>query len=240
MRAHYCVETNDESDKEDRRGRIRVFVHLVGENVREPGYGHMRSSCLLNMRNMKAEGITTYRLPNLAGIGPRLSVLTVSQTTKSNLMSRRPSRGVISRVALLAAYSRVGQVSRTDDSARLASTLQATSVSLPALISSGISKSIFKPRRQICLAASNVRILKQVGKQAARALTMDSLDINLWCVSETRIQDVSTVVELATLSFSTPLWLRTSGGPEAAAVGCARVGIVHFHRGECIRLQCGL
>ena len=98
--------------------------------------------------------------------------------------------------------------------------------------SSGISKSLFKPRHSVYLAAFNVRTLKQAGQQAALALTLDSLGIDVCCVSETRIQDASTVIELTAPSVSTRFRLRTSGDPEAAAAGCAGVGIVLSHRAE--------
>ncbi|KAG5453159.1 hypothetical protein CSKR_106987 [Clonorchis sinensis] len=51
-----------------------------------------------------------------------------------------------------------------------------------------------------------------------------------YIVSETRIQDAGTVVELT--GRSTRFRLRTSGNPEAAAAGCTRVGIVLSHRTE--------
>ncbi|GAA48171.1 craniofacial development protein 2 [Clonorchis sinensis] len=92
--------------------------------------------------------------------------------------------------------------------------------------SSGISKSIFKPRHPVYLAAFNVRTLKQAGQQAAPALTLDSPGIDVCCVSETRIQDASTVIELTALSVSTRFRLRYSGDPEAAAAGCAGVGTI--------------
>ncbi|GAA49918.1 hypothetical protein CLF_103779 [Clonorchis sinensis] len=45
------------------------------------------------------------------------------------------------------------------------------------------------------LAASSVRTLKQVRQQAALPLTLDLLETDVCCVSETRIQDTGTVVE---------------------------------------------
>ncbi|GAA27224.2 BRCA1-associated RING domain protein 1, partial [Clonorchis sinensis] len=67
---------------------------------------------------------------------------------------------------------------RTDDSVRPATVLQATSTRHPAPTSSGISKSILKPRRPVYLAAVNVRTLKQSCQQSALALTVDSLGID--------------------------------------------------------------
>ncbi|KER29209.1 hypothetical protein T265_04139 [Opisthorchis viverrini] len=149
----------------------------------------------------------------------------MTYTTNNILMPHRPSRGAISRVALLAAYSRtgkrkqatadafllspshtfsspsphpinnsllVGPALRTDDSVRHASVLRAASARHMVPTSSGISRSVLKPRHPLYLAAFNVRTLKQAGQQAALALTLDSLGIDVCCVSETRIQDAST------------------------------------------------
>ncbi|KER21865.1 hypothetical protein T265_09900 [Opisthorchis viverrini] len=115
---------------------------------------------------------------------------------------------------------------------RLASYLRATSAHHLAPTSSGISKSIFKPRRPVYLAAFNVRTLKRAVQQAAVALTLDSLGFDVCCVSETRIQDTSTVTELTAPSVSTRFQIRISGDPEATAARCAGVGIVPSHRAK--------
>ena len=94
------------------------------------------------------------------------------------------------------------------------------------------SKTIFKPRCSVHLATFNVRTLQQAGQQAALALTLDSLCIDVCCVSETRIQDANTIIELTAPSLSTRFFLRTSGDSEAVAAGCAGVGIVLSHRAE--------
>ncbi|KER31187.1 hypothetical protein T265_02512 [Opisthorchis viverrini] len=95
-----------------------------------------------------------------------------------------------------------------------------------ALTSSGSSKPIFKLRRPVYVAAFNVRTLKQTGQQADLAFTLDSLGIYVCRLSETGIQDASTVIEITAPSVSTRFRLRTSGDPEAAAAGCAGFGIV--------------
>ncbi|KER30998.1 hypothetical protein T265_02676 [Opisthorchis viverrini] len=59
----------------------------------------------------------------------------------------------------------------------------------------------------------------------------------IYAVLETRIQDASTVFELTAPSVFTRFRLRTSGDPEAAAVGCAGVGIVLSHRAEVSLLE---
>ncbi|KER24620.1 hypothetical protein T265_07763 [Opisthorchis viverrini] len=68
---------------------------------------------------------------------------------------------------------------RTDDSVRHASVLRVASARHMVPTSSGIYKSVLKPRRPVYLAAFNVRTPKQAGKQAALALTLDSLGIDV-------------------------------------------------------------
>ncbi|KER20357.1 hypothetical protein T265_11075 [Opisthorchis viverrini] len=99
-------------------------------------------------------------------------------------------------------------------------------------MSSAFRQSLSQNHSSFYLAASNVRTLKQAGQQAALALTPESLGLDMCCVSETRIQDASTAIELTALSVSTRFRLRTSGDPVAAAVGCAGVGMVLSHRAE--------
>ena len=186
-------------------------------------------------------------------------------TNNSTFMPHRPSRGAISRVALLAAYSRAGKrkhatadaslltlsrfpsstlprpnfntssagpSSRTDRFARPASHLAADSVRPSSVTSLNTSKSVFKPRKPVYLATFNVRSLKQAGQQVALARTLDSLSIDVCCLSETRTQDASTVIELTAPSLSSRFRLRTSGDAEAAAAGYAGVGIVLSERAE--------
>ncbi|GAA48940.1 metastasis-associated protein MTA3 [Clonorchis sinensis] len=78
----------------------------------------------------------------------------------------------------------------------------------------------------------NVRTLKQTEQQAALALTLDSLCIDVCSVSETGIQDASAVVELTAPSLSTRFRTRSSGDLEATAAKCARVGAYLSHRVE--------
>ncbi|GAA56481.1 hypothetical protein CLF_110977 [Clonorchis sinensis] len=78
---------------------------------------------------------------------------------------------------------------RTDDFVRLTLVLCATSARHMAPTSSGIPKSIFKPRSPVYLATFNVRILRPEGQQVALALTRNSFGIDLCCISESGIQD---------------------------------------------------
>ncbi|GAA42025.2 hypothetical protein CLF_112490 [Clonorchis sinensis] len=121
---------------------------------------------------------------------------------------------------------------RIDESVHPASVLQATSARYLAPASSGISKSLFKPRLPVYLTAFNVRTPNQAKQQAALALTLDTLGIDVYRVSEARNQDTGIMIGLDPPSLSTLFWLRTSGDPEAAAAGCALLGIALSHRIE--------
>ena len=56
---------------------------------------------------------------------------------------------------------------------------------------------LVKPRKLINIGAFNVRTLAKIGQQASLEITLDTLNIDICCVSETRIQDFSTVVQLS-------------------------------------------
>ncbi|KER27084.1 hypothetical protein T265_05783 [Opisthorchis viverrini] len=181
---------------------------------------------------------------------------TMNCTHTNKLMPHRPSRGDISRVALLAAYSRAGKrkhatvdaslltlsrfpsftlprpnldtlsagpSSRTDRVARPASHSAAASARPSSVTTLNTSKSVFKPRKPVYSATFNVRTLKQADQQVALARTLDSLCIDVCCLSEAMTQDASTVIELTAPSLSSRFRLRTFGDAEAAAVGYAGV-----------------
>ncbi|KAG5450325.1 Sorting nexin-1 [Clonorchis sinensis] len=76
-------------------------------------------------------------------------------------------------------------------------------LSIPNPVSGGLFTSTFPngPGRPFSLIAFHVHTLKQAGEQAS-LLTLDSLDIAVCYISETRIQDTSTVVELTAPSLS--------------------------------------
>ena len=76
-----------------------------------------------------------------------------------------------------------------------------------------------KPRSPLQIAAFNVRTLMQIGQQACLARTLDSLGIDVCCVSETRIQDPTNVIQLTAPDLSRKYFLRTSGDDEARAAG---------------------
>ncbi|CAH8639814.1 unnamed protein product [Dicrocoelium dendriticum] len=58
------------------------------------------------------------------------------------------------------------------------------------------SVSLWSPRVSLRLACLNVRTLLQIGQQAALARTLETLSIDICCLSETRLQDSSSVLTL--------------------------------------------
>ncbi|XP_005853141.1 PREDICTED: uncharacterized protein LOC102257229, partial [Myotis brandtii] len=97
-----------------------------------------------------------------------------------------------------------------------------------------IDKSLLAPRSQLTLAAFNVRTLMQIGSQAALARTLETLAIDVCCLSETRIQDSCTVLQLTSPSVDSKssFTLRLSGDTPAQAAGVAGVGIALSARAE--------
>ncbi|KER23522.1 LOW QUALITY PROTEIN: hypothetical protein T265_14625 [Opisthorchis viverrini] len=93
-------------------------------------------------------------------------------------------------------------------------------------------QALFKPRKSVRLAAFSVRTLKQAGQQVGVVRTLDSLCIDVCCLSETRTEDASTVIDLAAPLLPSRFRLCTSGDAEAAAAGYTKVGIVLSERAE--------
>ncbi|KAG5444718.1 hypothetical protein CSKR_112903 [Clonorchis sinensis] len=73
---------------------------------------------------------------------------------------------------------------RTDRFAPCASHSATASVCPTSAKTPSSSKSVFKPRKLIYLAAFNVRTLRQAGHQVALARALDSLCTDGWCLSE--------------------------------------------------------
>ncbi|CAH8560679.1 unnamed protein product [Dicrocoelium dendriticum] len=94
------------------------------------------------------------------------------------------------------------------------------------------------PRSSFRLACFNVRTLMQNGQQAGLARTLDSLDVDVCCLSETRLQDPSTVLTLTSpTDHEARYHLRLSGDPEAASAGLAGVGIALSGKAEAALLD---
>ncbi|GAA51313.1 histone H3 [Clonorchis sinensis] len=96
----------------------------------------IRNALLIRFLKTLRQPTTGFALPVRAHQYPSPRT-TMNCTHTKKLMPHRPSRGAISRVALLAAYSRAAL--RTDDSVRLASALRAASARHMAPTSSGLS-----------------------------------------------------------------------------------------------------
>ena len=80
------------------------------------------------------------------------------------------------------------------------------------------------PRKTINIVAFNVRTSTQIVHQASLAITLSSLNVDICCVSETRIQDSSAVLQLSCPNSDNKYFLRLSGDDAAAAAGRAGVG----------------
>lgn len=83
------------------------------------------------------------------------------------------------------------------------------------------------PHTSFKLAAFNVRTLRQEGQQAALASTMESFDISVCCLSETRLYDSTNVTKLVSPipDSRKKFYLRCSGDPSSIASGTAGTSI---------------
>ncbi|TNN19269.1 hypothetical protein EWB00_009181, partial [Schistosoma japonicum] len=94
---------------------------------------------------------------------------------------------------------------------------------------------LLKPRSRLYVGAFNVRTLSQIGQQASLAKTLESHSIDVCCLSETRIQDPSKIINLISPyqnKEAARFTLRVSGNPDAASRGLAGVGIALSRREE--------
>ncbi|CAH8872067.1 unnamed protein product, partial [Trichobilharzia szidati] len=95
---------------------------------------------------------------------------------------------------------------------------------------------ILKPGAAFKLATYNVRTLMQIGQQARLVRTLESLTIDVCCISETRIQDPSKLSSPSG-SSSSMYHLLLSGDPAASASGVAGVGVALSARAEAALLD---
>ncbi|KAH9591881.1 UBX domain-containing protein 4 [Schistosoma haematobium] len=84
------------------------------------------------------------------------------------------------------------------------------------------------------LAAFNVRTLMQVGQQIGLAMSLESLHIDVCCLSETRIQDSGEVLQIRAPSVASKslFYVRLSGDPVASSSGLAGVSVALSARAE--------
>ncbi|KAA3682192.1 uncharacterized protein DEA37_0011724 [Paragonimus westermani] len=76
---------------------------------------------------------------------------------------------------------------------------------------SGLPRPSLRPRMRINTDAFHVGTLKEIGQQAALARTLNLLNVDVCCISKTRIQGSGQRVELTARTLSTRYWLYTSG-----------------------------
>ena len=69
-----------------------------------------------------------------------------------------------------------------------------------------------------------MRTLAPIGQQASLAITLSSINVDIYCVSETRIQDPSAVLQLSCPNLDNKYFLKLSGDGTAAVTGRAGVG----------------
>ncbi|VDP41027.1 unnamed protein product [Schistosoma margrebowiei] len=84
-----------------------------------------------------------------------------------------------------------------------------------------------KPRAPFKQAVFNVRTLMQVRQQIGLAMSLESLNIDVCCLSETRIQDSGEVLQIRSPSVASKsfFYVRLSGNPVASSSGLAGVAL---------------
>ena len=92
-------------------------------------------------------------------------------------------------------------------------------------------KPLITSRSTANVAAFNVRTLRQMGQQAALALTLDKLRVDICCVSETRLGEVPRT-EISAPTLRSRYWLRCSSDQSAVTTGQAGVGVVLSAKAE--------
>ena len=96
-----------------------------------------------------------------------------------------------------------------------------------------------KPRHPVNVGAFNVRTLMQIGQQASLAMTLASHNVDICCISETRIQDPSTVLRPTCPTTQRTFPVGLSGDDAASSVGQASVGIALSQKAEYRRYLIG-
>ncbi|CAH8656790.1 unnamed protein product [Schistosoma margrebowiei] len=91
-----------------------------------------------------------------------------------------------------------------------------------------------KPRAPFKLDAFNVRTFMHVGQQIGLATSLESLNIDVCCLSETRIQDSGEVLQIRSPSVASKslFYVRLSGDPVTSSSGLAGVGVALSARAE--------
>ncbi|VDP49028.1 unnamed protein product, partial [Schistosoma margrebowiei] len=102
------------------------------------------------------------------------------------------------------------------------------------LLSKSTEAAFLKPRAPFKLAAFNVCTLMQVGQQLGLAMSLESLRIDVCCLSETPIQDSGEVLQIRSTSVTSKsfFYVRLSVDPVASSSGLAGVGVALSARAE--------
>ncbi|CAH8671779.1 unnamed protein product [Schistosoma haematobium] len=98
-----------------------------------------------------------------------------------------------------------------------------------------ITEAVFlRPRARSKLAAFNVRTLMQVRQQIGLAMSLESLNIEVCCLSQTRIQDSGEVLQIRSPSVACKslFYVRLSGDAMASSSGLADIGVALTARAE--------
>ena len=77
-----------------------------------------------------------------------------------------------------------------------------------------------------------MRTLAQIGQQSSLTITLSSLNVDIYCVSKTRIQDSSAVPQITCPNSDNRYFLRLSGDDTAAAAGRAGVGFALSNKAQ--------
>ena len=93
---------------------------------------------------------------------------------------------------------------------------------------------ILWPRTPFHLAAFNVQTLLQIGQQSCLARVLETLHLDKCCVSETRIQDPTSLIHLRSphSPAGSEFTLRVSGDPASSSRGYTGVGTTLSTRAE--------
>ncbi|VDP83171.1 unnamed protein product [Schistosoma mattheei] len=96
-----------------------------------------------------------------------------------------------------------------------------------------------KPHAPFKLAAFNVRTFMQVGQQIGLAMSLENFNIDVCCLSETRIQDSGEVLQIHSPSVASKrlFYVRLSRDPVASSSGLAGVGVALSARSEAVLID---
>ncbi|TNN13054.1 Craniofacial development protein, partial [Schistosoma japonicum] len=180
------------------------------------------------LRSRSQVSKTNTNLPSFSG-SSRNTLPRCGQPGSDNRShTRRSTRVQISQNQILSTPHNISLISNDIPSSHC--TANAHDASSPKVI-----PGLLKPRSRLHVGAFNVRTLSQIGQKASLARTLKSRSIDACCVSETRIQDPSKIINLISPyqnKEAARITLRVSGSPDAASRSLAGIGIALSRRAE--------